>query len=546
MDKKYSLITGRINISTFCCLLMFWVIPGQLFGIPLSIARIVRTFEGQNKQKVAQAKGGEATAVDAGDPKSAHSPALSNVQEARLAIDEAIKDNKLVNHPATWYYRGAIYDRLLRDDIASENASALLHEALTAYAQAKQLSLSKSKQFHSFALGNLAALWRYFLNRGMGYYRQEAFDQAIDQFAICRRILPEEPTPLLHMAIVYHSTDQSEAALRCYKDYVAIQGPQFAVARAMAAIHYHKLKNFDKAIAILNEALLQFPFNNELLEEKCLVYEASGRIDDYVASLTAGIQRKEMDACYAYAYLLERQGHIEAAIGYYQQILKTHPDQYDALRQMAFLFYNEAIKLYAHTLKSVRKRAQLENLTLADLCGLMHVTVRPLWSHPMVWAGVDRSLCSSLFPKEQPFAPKLRWVVYDHPLVQYGRVSDFVYLVEGGNIPHTNPLYAYIHTKNGAALARNQWTQTIVGLKKYLKKSLYYLKIARAQDKKDKAVAQALYYSYYHLKKYRSADRLLQAMQKQKQYLEDDPFDADKEDKRKRVKAICTLPFACF
>ncbi|TSJ80663.1 hypothetical protein [Cardinium endosymbiont of Dermatophagoides farinae] len=107
-------------------------------------------------------------------------------------------------------------------------------------------------------------------------------------------------------------------------------------------------------------------------------------------------------------------------------------------------------------------------------------------------------------------------------------------------------MYAYIHTKNGAALARNQWTQTIVGLKKYLKKSLYYLKIARAQDKKDKAVAQALYYSYYHLKKYRSADRLLQAMQKQKQYLEDDPFDADKEDKRKRVKAICTLPFACF
>lgn len=516
----------------FGCLLMWLILPHQLFALPSSIARIVRTFEGQNKQKETQSKGTQATTLSidgaANDRQSTQASTLSNVQRARLAIDNAIQDSKLVNHPATWYYRGVIYDRLLRDHIASEEASTLLDEALAAYAQAKQLSLSKSKQFHSFALGNLAALWRYFLNRGMGYYRQEAVDQAIDQFAICKRILPQEPTPLLYTAIVYHSHDQPEEALRYYQDYLAVQGPQFAVLRAMAAIHYHKLKNFDKAITILNEALLQFPFNNELLEEKCRIYEAAGKVDDYADALAVGCQHKAIHAYYAYAYFLEYQGRMEEAIAYYQQVLKHDPHQYDALRQMGFIFYNEAIKLYAHTVQLFGQKKLLAPPKLADLCGLMHITVRRSLAHAMGCTVRDPSLpmfgISSLLPKDPLFYASPTWVVYDHPLVKQGKIRILRHLVQAGNIPCTSPLYGYIHTKNAVALARNQWAQTVVSLEKYLTRSLYYLQIARAQDKHDKAVAQALYYSYYHLKKYRSAYRVLQVMRKQKQYLTDDPF----------------------
>lgn len=531
MGKKYWVIINKTSIHTFCCLLICLVMPHQLFAIPSSIAHIMRIFEGQNRQKGAKEQCSEATVVSVegavNASQSADPSLLSNVQQARLAIDEAIKDSKLVNHPATWYYRGVIYDRLLRDHIAWEEASTLLNEALAAYAQAKKLGLQKSKQLHSFAVGNLAALWRYFLNRGVGYYRQEAVDQAIEQFVICRRILPEEPTPLLYMAIVYHNADQPEEALRYYQDYLAVQGPQFAVARAMAAIHYHKLKNFDKAITILNAALLQFPFNNELLEEKCLIYEASGRIDDYAASLVIGVQHKEIDACYAYAYLLEHQG--REAIPYYQQVLKDHPYQYDTLRQIGFLFYNEAIKLYVHTLKLVGDKAQLEHPTLDDWCGLMQVMVRCLLPHAREWIGIDHSLPIWMGWLPRPFSASPRWVVYNHPLVKHGKISSLGHLVQAGMLPYTSPLYGYIHTKNATVLARNKWVETIAALEKYLKKSLYYLKIARAQNKKDKAVAQALYYSYYHLKKYGSAYRLLRVMQKQKQYLEDDPFMGHKE-----------------
>ncbi|CDG49999.1 tetratricopeptide repeat protein [Cardinium endosymbiont of Bemisia tabaci] len=536
MDKKYRMILYKVGRYRFSCVLVWLVIPHSLLAIPPSIAQILRTFEGQNKQKSAKPKHSEVPSPSVDDtdnnPPSDQATALSNVQQARLAIDAAIKDSKLAGHPATWYYRGVIYDRLLRDHVASEEAPALLDQALTAYAQAQQLSVSKHKQFHSFSVGNLTALWSYFLNRGIGYYRQEAFDQAIEQFAICRRILSKETTPLLYMAIAYHSHDKPEEALRYYQDYLRVEGPHFAVLRAIAAIHYYKLKNFDTAIAILNEALLQFPFNNELLEEKCCIYDAAGKLDSYADGLAVGLQNKEIHAYYAYAYLLEYQGRIEEAVFYYKKVLKDQPHQYDALCQIGFVFYNKAIKLHSDTVQLFGQKEPLAHPRLTDWYGLIHVTLSYTLpdgmgsvSHHGIWPifNVRRWLSKPLL-----FA-RPTCVVYDYQLVQHSKINILNLLLKTGHISYTSPLYSYINQKKAAILACNQWAQRVSKLEKYLKKSMDYLKIARRQDKKDQAVGQALYYSYYYLKKYRSAYSLLQAMHKKKQYLSDDPFFTHKE-----------------
>ena len=323
--------------------------------------------------------------------------------------------------------------------------------------------------------------------------------------------------------------------MRYYQDYLKVEGPQFAVLRAMAAIHYHKLKNFDTAIAILNEALLQFPFNNELLEEKCSIYEAAGKVDDYADSLAVGLQNKEVHGYYAYAYLLEYLGRIEEAVFYYQKVLKDQPYQYDTLRQMGFLFYNKAIELHRDTVQLFGQKERLvDHPRLADSHGLIHVTLRYTASDDMgslacyhnIWPifGLRRWRSNPLL-----FCARPTCVVYNYRLLQHSKINHLNLLLATDNIAHSSPLYSYINQKKALALTCNQFTQRASKLKKYLKKSLYYLKIAHTQDKKDKKVVQALYYSYYYLKKYGSAYRLLQAMHKKKQYLSDDPFFAHKE-----------------
>ncbi|WP_184891042.1 tetratricopeptide repeat protein [Candidatus Cardinium hertigii] len=461
----------------------------------------------------------------------------TKAEQARLGIDKAIKDRKLVKHPATWYYRGVIYDQLLREQITSQAAPDLLNEALAAYEEAKKLSVLSS-QFHSFALGNIAALWNYYLEKGIAYSLQESFDQAVDHFAVCRRIIPEEPTPLLYTAIVYHNNDKPEEALRYYSDYLqdkgSVQNKEAypAVFRAMADIQYNKLKKFDEAITLLDTTLVTFPLHNELLEEKLLIYKDANKIEEYEASLATVVsnKNKEVESCYAYAYFLENQGRIEEAISYYQQILKLKPNQHNTLRQMGLLFYNEAIKAYAIVQKLDGQIKQLGTgggIT-EDLWSLIGVNVKQPFSYPLGTALTEKIVMYSV----HPFFSSTTFVVHDGPLMQSSgignlRISD---RIKADSLDDTSTLYRYIAKKIAVELLCYNRVQTIIELERFLAKSLHYLEMAYMQNKKDKTITQALYYNYFYLKKYGSAKRMLSIMQRQKQYVsqEDDPFFTEK------------------
>ena len=85
--------------------------------------------------------------------------------QAQTLIDQATQDEKAKTKESTWYYRGAIYEQLMRKNIASDTASYYLEQALQAYQQALSLAPASS-QYHSFAQVNFHGLWAYYLDRG--------------------------------------------------------------------------------------------------------------------------------------------------------------------------------------------------------------------------------------------------------------------------------------------------------------------------------------------------------------------------------------------
>ncbi|WP_339044260.1 tetratricopeptide repeat protein [Cardinium endosymbiont of Tipula unca] len=555
-------------------LLVLGLSPHQVCAIPQTIEQIIRTFEGKNKTKkqpvlsstpsdlsskienyndgtpplsTDAALSQEPTNAQALTEKTATSEdkettpdgsTISDVTQAQIAIDEAIKDRKLIQHPATWYYRGVIYNKLLKDNLSSEKTTALLDETLAAYTKTTQLC-SPHTQFHSFAQSNIASLWSYYLDKGMRYYKQENFDQAVAQFAICKRIIPKDPTPILYTAIAYQGNKKPEEALHYYEAYLQIAGPQVAIFRAIANIQYHQLKKFSEAISLLNTAIAQFPFNNELLEEKFLIYKASKQIEQYEITLLEAISAPQAwHTVYEYAYLLENQGLIEKALPYYEQILKNIPNQYNTLQQIGLLSYNEAIKTHALAAKKTSQKEKPASNSTHDWQGLVYVTARHLFIHPLCPSKLLEKYTPALFDpgidrSERPFFASNKFLIYDHPLSKSSWKGSLGIsnLIKGESIPHTSLLYWYATKHIAAELFRNSQAQTLFKLEKYLKNSLYYLQMARKQDKKDKNVANALYYTYFHLKKYGSANRLWQVMQRQKQAIGDDPFFSEKEEK---------------
>ncbi|MEL6358517.1 MAG: hypothetical protein AAFQ01_01090, partial [Bacteroidota bacterium] len=80
--------------------------------------------------------------------------------QAQTLIDQATDQTTAPGQ--AWYYRGAIYEKLLRDQITGEKAPELLETTLAAYRQALALIPAPS-QYHSFVQINLENLWAYYV-----------------------------------------------------------------------------------------------------------------------------------------------------------------------------------------------------------------------------------------------------------------------------------------------------------------------------------------------------------------------------------------------
>ena len=473
---------------------------------------------------------------------------------AKVAIDEVIQDAKLAKHPATWYYRGVIYHTLLKNHIASETSSALLDETLLSYTKAKALALPHT-QFHSFAHANTMALWNYYLNRGIQYYKQEAFKQALAYFTTCRHILPAEPIPLLYMAMVYHASKEATNAVEYYRHYLDKTGPNVAVYRAIADVEYHQLNHMEAAIACINHAWVKFPFENQLLEETIAIYQTAGEINRYEADLLAAIEGSkpilpycyakptkkialplhhklilgedyyirarytlpiakkadQLEQLYAYAYLLEYQNRIEEALFFYEKIRIKAPKQVDTLRQLGLLWYKKAIKTskVVHQLIEQTK-ASSQGYRLDEL-NLTITTISPKFVLPLSF-DMDHGQRIAIY-----YQTLIEPMVFIFPFYGHIQLEQF---------PSMSFFYGYIIKKMANSMKHYRLRNTMIQFKQQLNGALRYIDLARKEDKQHPAMAQALYFTYYHLKKYRSAKRLSQAMQKRKQYVyqSEDPF----------------------
>lgn len=544
----------------FSILLVALVCPCELFALPKEIKKIIHTL-GRSKTKEEKKTKTDDNQSSNHEPDKAvpdNTPSqeetspkeqkeenkakpiettTSNTEQAKLAIDEAIKNATLAKHPATWYYRGVIYHRLLKKSIISENVSDLLKEILRSYHKTKELSLPNN-QFHSFAIANIIALWDYYFDKGIRYYKQEAFDEALKSFIICTTIRPEAPKPLLYSAIVYHASKEPEKALEKYNAYVEKTGADVAVYRAIGHIHYHQLKNMEQAIDVLNTALKRFPFDNELLEEKISIYKKAIQTGAYETALIEDIEKKaptdeaSLHNLYEYAYLLEATNRIEEAIAYYKKILRKNPTQSNTLCQLGLLWYNKAIQSSAVVYKWIKKSKKTEENKPAHFLSSIGIGIKPKLT-PLLELPLPNIPNRRNLLQLQKIFHGASWVIYNRNCGEKNHEAMAIplkYVIESHTLAYTSPLYGCMIQKIAHQVVSNQLNQAIMDVENRLKMALYYLYPAYKKDKKNKIIAQALYFTYYHLKRYRSATHLYQTMRKQKLYVyaSEDPFREEK------------------
>ena len=265
---------------------------------------------------------------------------------AQHCIKQAVENKATKLQGKTWYYRGVIYEECMKQEVALDSITYFLDEALASYHKAMSLTRAKSR-YHRFAIMKIDALWASYLNRGVRYYRKEAYDSAIENFAICKKIKPTDAYAYLYTAIAAHQDENYAVAIENYEQYIALGYTSPAVYYGLASITEKHLQDPDKACAILNEGLQQYPLNNELNHASMQLLQTLNQLEEKERQLKAKIAKdiSPITAYYQLAYLYETLGKQEEAMAYYTQALAIDAHLFEANFRLAVLYYNQAVQL---------------------------------------------------------------------------------------------------------------------------------------------------------------------------------------------------------
>jgi len=267
-------------------------------------------------------------------------------EKAQITIDQLLEEPQYQQQPSSWYYKGVIYDQLMRKHITSDSAGIYLDRNLEAYRKTLVIS-HKHTQYHSFANINIERLWAYYLNRGVQYYKVEAFDEALEQFAICQKIYNDHPYMLLYTAIAAHQAEKYETALGYYEKYIKIGSAAPAVYRAFANLTANYLKNTTGAYEMLQNAMNQYPWDINLLEEYYQLLLETNQLANTQQKLQtelAGMPHNP-SIYYQLAYLYTQENNHEEAVAHYKKVLELLPRHIETILQLGKSYYNQAAQL---------------------------------------------------------------------------------------------------------------------------------------------------------------------------------------------------------
>ncbi len=272
-------------------------------------------------------------------------------EQAKTHIDQAVEETTVQGQGGVWYYRGVIYEKLLRSQAATEDAPQLFEATITAYQKALSLT-SVCSQYHSFAKINLSGLWAYFLDRGRRYYRQEVFEKAIQQLQHCKQIKPEDPHAYLYTAIAAHQQDEYELALNNYELYLEKVHTEnhtipAAVYRGIAHLTASVRKDPQKALEIVERALLLYPFDHDLCCEQLQIYARLGQVEvlSELLKKKTEVTPQEATLHYQLGYCNIYQGQEKQALQQYGEATKCAPERIEPICQQGIIYYNQAARL---------------------------------------------------------------------------------------------------------------------------------------------------------------------------------------------------------
>lgn len=227
------------------------------------------------------------------------------------------------------------------------------------------------------------------LRLGLIFFEDKQYDKALEEFDLAKNLKPDQPmiryyrslvleemgkyddaiaelkyiigrepkniSAFLHLAYIYTQLKQEDEAIRIYDEILSFEKerPEVYVYYANGLI---QMKDYQKAEAVLRDAIPRFPENDDLLFNLAVVCEKTGRFDDMVTHLQKAItlNPKNSEALNYLGYsFADRNVRLVEAEDLIRRALELRPDSPYYIDSLGWVYYRRGE--YGKALEHIQK-----------------------------------------------------------------------------------------------------------------------------------------------------------------------------------------------
>lgn len=241
------------------------------------------------------------------------------LDQAKQAIDEAVKHPKASTKSKTWYYYGKIYAGIASDitGLFINLDKDATHKAYEGYKKAMELEPDK-KGYYQDAKKEMEQLFAISLNRAVGFYEEKDIDNALRSLELALLLQPQDTTALIYSAAMAYEAGNVDKYITYTRRYLSLEDvPYERKARQyqdLIIILANEKKDLDAAIELAKEGM-----------------EASSGQDARYYELIAA--------------LYEQKEEVDQALEYYIKGADLFPDNYILNGNAGLGYYNRAVRM---------------------------------------------------------------------------------------------------------------------------------------------------------------------------------------------------------
>jgi Flp pilus assembly protein TadD len=220
--------------------------------------------------------------------------------EAVIKSDEAVK--KSPTKPKPWLERAVAYLDLASfpdSTVALKDADASF-KALEFIAEAVKLDTKDGKKGATAKEAEVLLTGREkaygaLMNMGVIKYQGKNYASSYKYMSKAAELSPNDTTSAMYTGVVAQLCQKDAEAKVAYEHYLKIGGKDMAIMYGLSQI-YKVAKEEDKSLAIIDQAMVIYPANKDLKNEKFNMLIAFNRIDQAIVQLKVTLDKDPKDA----------------------------------------------------------------------------------------------------------------------------------------------------------------------------------------------------------------------------------------------------------